>query len=389
MAAGAISQNDSAFVQRWTKAIWSLIILSAVVVRLPEIGRPFWLDEAWVVNSALTPSLRDSFRYDTWLQTSPPMFLIALRIAHKVFGGLEIPFRTIPFAFSAAAVLLALLLGKRLFGPVAGSFLGAVTAVSPILVSLSGQVKQYSSDLCCALLLMILIWDYFQDPTRGNYTRLLIAFLVCLPLAYTTVMFLPLAGIVLLAATTNHRTTIVRTALFTLLTSGMFLALEVLFIRPNQSPELLAYWYSQSAFPPRGNWSYKFYRDGFRDAFYMFYSRSGFLSRLFGVLGVCGFVSLLCSVRNARPRLLLALACLPILTVLALNRLLLYPFYAEKQDIIIFPCLAVLVLYGATKIAGLLTLSGRVEIILQTVLIGVCVALTMTASWFDFRNPLD
>jgi predicted membrane-bound mannosyltransferase len=144
MDADALSQNRSAFVQRLTQATRLLIVLSAVALRIRGIGRPFWLDEAWVANSALASSLRDSFQYDTWLQTNPPMFVMAIRIAHKLFGGYEIPFRAVPFAFSVATVVLALHLGKRLFGPVFGLFLRAILAVSPILISLSLQLKQYS-----------------------------------------------------------------------------------------------------------------------------------------------------------------------------------------------------------------------------------------------------
>jgi len=106
-------------------ATWLLIVLSAAVVRLRGIGRPFWLDEAWVANSALAPSLGEAFRYDTWLQTTPPMFLVAIRLAHHIIGGFEIGFRVVPFAFGVASVLLALILGKRLFGVALGLFVGA------------------------------------------------------------------------------------------------------------------------------------------------------------------------------------------------------------------------------------------------------------------------
>ncbi len=385
MDVATLSPNRSPFAQRWIQATWSLIVLVAVAVRLPGIGRPFWLDEAWVANSALAPSLSDSFRYDTWLQTSPPMFVIAIRIAHELVGGYEIPFRAVPFIFSVAAVLLALVLGKRLVEPAFGLFLGAIAAVSPTLINLSLQLKQYSSDLCCALLMVIVVWDYSQSSTRRNFTRLLVASLVCLPLAYTTVMFLPLAGMVLLGGNTDRKTTMVRTAVFTLLTSVLFLTLQVLFIKPNQSPQLLAYW--KGSFPSEGNGNYKFYLDGFRDAFYMLYSRSRFLSRLFGLLATCGFISLLCSIRNARAKALLALACLPIVTLLMLNRFLLYPFYVERQDIFMFPCLAVLVLCGATKLAELLTSNGRERDIVEGMSIVVCAVLTMTALWFHFRQP--
>jgi uncharacterized membrane protein len=387
MDGDAVSQNRSAFVKRLIQATSLLIVFSAVVVRIPGIGRPFWLDEAWVANSALASSLRDSFQYDSWLQTNPPMFVMAIRIAHKLFGGSELPFRAVPFAFSVASVVLALCLGKRLFGPVFGLFLGAILAVSPILISLSLQLKQYSSDVFCAVLLMILILDYSKRSTRRNYARLLIASLVCLPLAYTTVMFLPSAGMALLVESTNRRTTMLRTAVFVVLSSAVFLTLQFVFIRPNQSPELVAYWYLQNAFPQKGNENYKFYIDAFRDAFYMFYSRSRFLSRLAGVLAICGLTNLLWSIQNARSRALLVLTCVPIVTLLILNRFFLYPFYAEKQDIFMFPCLAVLVLWGATTIAELLTRNGRQRITIETVAILVCAAGTMTASWQDWRNP--
>jgi len=375
----------SVFIQRSTQATWLLIILSAVAVRLPGIGRPFWLDEAWVANSALTPTLLESFRYDTWLQTSPPMFVMAIRFAHKLFGGFEIPFRAVPFTFSVASVVLALFLGKRLFGPVFGLFLGAVTAVSPELISLSLELKQYSSDVCCAFVLLIVIWDYSRSSTQRSYTRLLIASLVCLPLSYTTVMFLPLAGIVLLGSDADRRIRFIRTAIFTLLTSAVFLTLLFLFIRPNQSPEMMAYWHTQRAFPPRISGTFQFYMDGFKGVFYMSWSR--FLSWGFALLAICGVANLAWSIRNARSRALLALSCLPILTLLALDRLLLYPFCANKQDIFIFPCLAVLGLCGAAKIVEFLTRNIRERVAIEAVSIVACAAFTMAALRLDFRKP--
>lgn len=386
MDADANAQSRSTLIRRLAQATWLLIVLSAIAVRIPGIGRPFWLDEAWVANSALASFLHGSFQYETWLQTTPPMFVMAIRTAHKVLGGSEIPFRAVPFAFSVASVVLALHLGKRFFGPVFGLFLGAILAVSPILINLSLQLKQYSSDVCCAVLLMILIWNYSQKSTQRNYEGLLIASLVCLPLAYTTVMFLPAAGIVLLVSDTDRRTTMLRTATFALLSSAVFLILQFVFIKPNQSPELVAYWYQQNAFPPNGKANYVFYIHAFRDAFYML-SASRLVPRVFGVLAIWGFTNLLWSIRNARSRVMLALACLPIVTLLVLNRFLLYPFFAEKQDIFMFPCLAVLVVWGATKTGELLTRNGRKRPIIETLAILICAVLTMAAFWLDWRNP--
>jgi hypothetical protein len=367
-------------------ATWLLIVISAVAVRLRGIGRPFWLDEAWVANSALAPSLRESFRYDTWLQTTPPLFLVAVRLAHRLLGGFEIGFRAVPFAFNVAAVWLALILGKRLFGTAFGLFLGAITAVSPLLISQSLQLKQYSADLFCSFLLMILIWDYFRQPTRRNFAWLLAATLFCLPLAYATAMFLPLAACVILLNDAANTTAIRRTVIFTVLASIVFLALRVLFIKPNQSPELLTYWYTQGAFPQKGSGITVFYLSGFRQAFWMFYPRA-IIARLLGLLAICGIASLLYSVKSPRCRVLLALTGLPALTLLTLNGLGLYPFYQENLDIFLFPCLAVMFLLGATAIAELVSRIGGKKIILELAPIAVCAAFFLIALRSDLRNP--
>ncbi len=389
MHAAVPSRSAVAWIRRWYQtAAWVLIVLSGIAVRLPGIGRPFWLDEAWVANSALAASLRQAFYYDTWLQTTPPLFVTAIRIAHQVFGGFEISFRAVPFSLNILAVLLALIFGERVFGSVPGLFLGAITATSPTLVSLSLQLKQYSADLFCAFLLMILIWNYSQSPTRKNFISLLTAFLVCMPLAYTSMIFLPLAGFILLHGNTGHKIKLLRTLTFGLLSLGMFLVLQFLFIRPNQSPELLAYWYMQGGFRAQSQNILKFYLHGFSTAIRMFYSRSSLLTRIIGSLAVCGIINLLVSIGNARSRVLLALACLPILTMLALNALRLYPFYAEKQDSFMFPCLAVLALCGATAIVEILPLGAKNKAILRPASIALCIVVTTTAVWMGIRNPI-
>jgi len=101
----------------------------------------------------------------------------------------------------------------------------------------------------------------------------------------------------------------------------------------------------------------------------------------------CGFTSALWSIRRLRCQALLAVACLPILTLLALNRLFLYPFYAEKQGIFMFPCLRVLQLWGGTRIAELLTGGGRRRAAIETGSIVVCVAFTIAALGLDYLTP--
>ena len=230
-----------------------------------------------------------------------------------------------PFAFSVGAILLALILGKRLFGTAFGLFLGAITAVSPVLINQSLQLKQYSADLFCSFIVMILIWNYSQTPTSRNFAWLSLITLVCLPLAYATVMFLPLAACLILLSD-GGGAAIRRTGIFTVLSAIAFLALYFWFIKPNRSPELLAYWYAQGAFPHKASGIVWFYLTGFRHAFWMFYGWAS-IPRVLALLAVCGITSLLFSFPSARSRVLLAFAGLPVITLVVVNVLGLYPFY--------------------------------------------------------------
>lgn len=365
---------------------WLLIVISAAALRLRGIGRPFWLDEAWVANSALAPSLRESFRYDVWLQTTPPLFLVAIRLAHQVLGGFEIGFRVVPFAFGLASVLLGLILGKRLFRAAFGLLLGAITAVSPLLISQSLQLKQYSADLFCSFLLMILIWNYSQNSTSRNFAWLLLATLLCLPLGYATIMFLPPAACIILLNDGGSTTAIRRTVIFTVLSSIVFLTLQFVFIMPNKSPELLAYWYQQGAFPQGRSGLTGFYFAGFRRAFWMFYGRT-IIPRVLFFAAICGVASLLYSVRSARSRVLLALTGIPVLTLLVLNALGLYPFYQENLGVFLFPCLGVMSILGAIAIAELASRIGGKKIVLELAPVAVCVAAFLIALRSDLLKP--
>jgi hypothetical protein len=369
-----------------TAAIWLLIFLSGAALRLRGIGRPLWLDEAWVANSVLTPSLKECFHYETWLQTTPPMYLMAIRLSHKLLGGFEIGFRVVPFTFSVLAILLALILGKRLFGPAFGLFLGAITAVSPVLIRQSLQLKQYSADLFCSFLLMLLIWDYSQNPTRRRFAWLSLVTLFCLPLAYATIIFLPLAACVILLCDGSSRTALRRTITFTVAASIVFLTLHVFFIKPNRSPELVAYWYTQEAFPQRGSGMIWFYITAFRRAFWMFYERAA-IARSLGALAVCGVISLLYSAKTARSRVLLGLAGIPVFTLLVLNLLGLYPFYQENLDIFLFPCLAVMSIVGMVAIAELVTRIGGERILLRSAPVAFCIAAFLLALRADLLEP--
>ena len=72
------------------RILWCLIVavvaMCGVAFRLLGLGRSIWLDEAWVANSVTAGSLAGMFRYDSWLQTSPPLFLLLVRMTVNSLG---------------------------------------------------------------------------------------------------------------------------------------------------------------------------------------------------------------------------------------------------------------------------------------------------------------
>src|SRR5580692_5828591 len=99
---------------RWNLAAVGLVLATAAL-GIRGIGRSLWLDEAWVANSIAAPSLHDTFYYPQWLQTSPPLFLLAARGAVHLLGLSNVSLRIVPLIFALLAVAGFLVVVTRIF----------------------------------------------------------------------------------------------------------------------------------------------------------------------------------------------------------------------------------------------------------------------------------
>ena len=81
------------------------LLLAALLLGLDGIGRSLWLDEAWVANSINAPTLSEMFYYPNWLQSSPPLFLLASRGTVRVLGLSNRSLRIVPLAMALLATL--------------------------------------------------------------------------------------------------------------------------------------------------------------------------------------------------------------------------------------------------------------------------------------------
>jgi mannosyltransferase len=101
-----------------------------------------WYDEGISVHQ-LTRSLPDIVRAAA-LDTHPPLYYATLKAWGELFGSSELALRSLSAAWGLLAVVLTWLIGRRLFGTVAGTVAALLLAVAPLAVYYSQEVRMYA-----------------------------------------------------------------------------------------------------------------------------------------------------------------------------------------------------------------------------------------------------
>jgi 4-amino-4-deoxy-L-arabinose transferase-like glycosyltransferase len=217
------------------------LVLAAFFLGIHGIGRSLWTDEAWVANSVNAPSMSGMFYYPDWLQTSPPLFLILVRMAVHAFGLSNLSLRIVPLLFGILAVAnMAAVARKALSLPFA-MLVCAVLVFSPAAVEYSRTLKQYSAELAASTTILLAAVRYFESPARARYFWLLAAVCVALPLAYPVAFFLP--GLVLAVYFTPAGGSPPARAAILAAAAGAIVLAEYFYLAlPNISPVLREFW---------------------------------------------------------------------------------------------------------------------------------------------------
>lgn len=213
------------------------LLLAVLALGIYGIGRSLWLDEAWVANSVLAPTLSGMFYYPNWLQTSPPLFLLLTRAAVHAFGLSNVAFRVVPLACALVGVASMMAVSRRLLSPFFGMLACALLAFHPTAIEYSRTCKQYSGEMAASAVILLSTVLYLQHPDRRRFFWLAGAFVLTLPLSWSSAFLLPGVAMAVWA-----RGGIRRAGFLVLISSGVLAILYVVFIRPNLSPELRTYW---------------------------------------------------------------------------------------------------------------------------------------------------
>ncbi|MBV9398308.1 MAG: glycosyltransferase family 39 protein [Bryobacterales bacterium] len=222
------------------KIAGAALVIATLILGISGMRRSLWLDEAWVANSIHAPTIGQMFYYPNWLQSSPPLFLLASRAAVQAFGLSSLSLRMVPLLMALVATVAFFLAANRvLSGPfaiLAASLLVFFTAE----VEYSHTAKQYSGEVAMSSLILLMAISYLQKPDQRRFVWLCAVTAAALPFAYSSAFMLP--AVVLAVYFKDRR----NAAQLAALTGGVLAILYIFFIRQNVASELRRYWISDS-----------------------------------------------------------------------------------------------------------------------------------------------
>jgi uncharacterized membrane protein len=354
-----------------------LIAITGIITRLSLMTLSLWMDEAWVSNSVLAPSLREMFYYPRWLQSSPPLFLLLLRVS-TVLGRSEMILRLVPWLAGALSAVLMGIILTRLFPP-ALAILGTLSFVTNYwFVKYSQQVKQYTADLLVAAIFLFLLLLYLENGrTRRLFWALVLAGAIGISLSYAAIFWFPVAILAVfvcprrelnLSAGKTEAGKIenesFRARIFPLLIAllaylGSLALVYVFFIRPNHSPNLVDFW--KNDFIGSGGLAHSFVR--FLVTFCDLMTPQQFkwsrlLSFAMGIIVLAGLIRAgLASFRgDRRAQNLLFVTTVPVAVALFVSFIRQYPLLTYPRMLIwMLPLGTVQLVYGAEPVWKLLT----------------------------------
>jgi len=215
------------------------LLLATLALGIYGIGRSLWLDEAWVANSVLQPSLSGMFWYPEWLQSTPPLFLLLVRGTVGLVGTSNAAFRIVPLAFAVVGVGAMIALTRRLLPEPFALLASALLAFHPTAIEYSRTCKQYSAELAMSAVILLALVLCLESPVRRRFVWLCGIFIVALPLAWAAIFLLPGAVIAVWAKSGLRRAFGLASV-----TSAWLAILYFEFIRQNVAPQLRAFWTS-------------------------------------------------------------------------------------------------------------------------------------------------
>jgi len=185
-----------------------LIVCLGIALRISQYSfdRSLFLDEAFVATNIAERSAAGLLQPLEFDQRAPAGFLVGVKLATLCLGRSDSSLRLLPLVSGILSVLLFAAVCRRVLSPVCANFALLLFALSPPLIFLSSDLKQYSTDALVAtvvLLASILVAESGFAPRRIAVLGLTGG--VALWFSFPAVFVLAGVGLTLFAAAARKR----------------------------------------------------------------------------------------------------------------------------------------------------------------------------------------
>ena len=188
-------------VQAFMKAdyLWWGIVLLGTALRLRQylINRSLWSDEANLAVNLVTRNFSGLTRLLDYHQAAPLGFLFIEKLSIIIFGNHDYIMRLFPLFAGILATYLIYKIARASFGTF-GLFAVSVLSINWWLVYYSSELKQYSSDVMVALLLVYLAINCLKENVQfKNFLALGIVGAIVIWISHPSVFIMAGIGLVL------------------------------------------------------------------------------------------------------------------------------------------------------------------------------------------------
>ncbi len=156
--------------------------------------RSLWIDEARLALNIGARDFAGLVRPLDYDQAAPPLFLAVEKLATSVIGMSELSLRLFPMIAGIAVLFLTFWLVRPLVSHRETAIVTTITAISPVLVYYSNEVKPYIVDAAVAATLVLLARVAAAKPTQTNVVGLSTAGVLAILLSTPSVFVLSGVG---------------------------------------------------------------------------------------------------------------------------------------------------------------------------------------------------
>lgn len=364
-----------------------IFVIAGIVFRLRQylIGRSLWADEASLALNLVERSFSGLTKPLDYGQGAPLFFLFIEKISIIILGNKDYVMRLFPLFSGILAVYLFYLIAREYFGT-HGLFAVLIFAISSPLIYYSSELKQYSSDVMLALLLVYLAGRCFKEKVRpADFLILGITGMIAIWVSHSATFILAGIGLTMLVEKMIRKNYVPLSWLFGMGIAwiAMFgmeylVSLQYLIV----DDFLQQYWHK--AFMPLPPWSNLgwFEKTGYSLLYITMYRTDYILALIFIALIFIGGLSLLA--RNRNVALLVSLPFVIALIACALQK---YPL-KDRFMLFLVPFLLLIVSEGLGRIYSLIAKWNRAAaLVVSAIPALVIISLTFPTTYSTFLRP--